>query len=147
MPTSLTAEQTVLEFDQEITIEAPPEKVFEGLLHRLSDGHMGPPDTPIPLVLERRPGGRWYRDLGNDSGHLWGHVQSIKAPSLIELFGPMFMSYPVSGHVISRLTTHDGGTTLSFKYTAFGLIDENHRAGLKQGWTGMLNALRSELES
>ena len=147
MTTALTAEQTILEFDQEIEIEAAPAAVYEGMLHRLSDGHMGPPDQPLPLKLERWAGGRWFRDLGDGNGHLWGLVQSIKPPTLIELFGPMFMSYPVSGHLIIRFAPVAGGTRLSFKYSAFGLILEDHRAGLMQGWSGMLTGLKAKLES
>ena len=48
----------------------------------------------FPMVIEPWPGGRWYRDLGNNAGHLWGHVQVIKPPTLLELCGPMFMSFP-----------------------------------------------------
>lgn len=146
MTNALTAEQTILDFDQEIEIAASPNKVFEGMLHRLSEGHMGPPDQPLPLKLERWAGGRWFRDLGEGRGHLWGFVQSIKPPSLIELFGPMFMSYPVSGHLIIRFAEVDGGTRLSFKYSAFGLILDEHRSGLKQGWSEMLAGLKAKLE-
>ncbi len=40
---------------------------------------------PFPMRIEPWPGGRWYRDLGDNSGHLWGHVQVIKPPTLLEL--------------------------------------------------------------
>ena len=39
-----------------------------------------PTAAPLPMILEPHPGGRWYRDLGGDNGHLWGFVQSIKRP-------------------------------------------------------------------
>ena len=29
-----------------------------------------PEGTPLPMMLETHPGGRWYRDLGGDNGHL-----------------------------------------------------------------------------
>ena len=147
MSTALTADQTVLEFDQEIEIEAALGDVFEGMLHRLSEGHEGPPGTPLPLALERWPGGRWFRDLGNGTGHLWGFVQSIKPPNLIELFGPMFMSYPVSGHLIIRFSQATGATKLSFRYSALGLIREEHRANLDKGWIGMLADVKAKLEA
>ncbi|HEX3702577.1 MAG TPA: hypothetical protein VHU82_04550 [Vicinamibacterales bacterium] len=35
--------------------------------------------------LEAWPGGRWFRDLGDNTGHLWGHVQAIKPPTLPEI--------------------------------------------------------------
>ncbi len=147
MSTALTAEQTIVEFDQEIEIRAARERVFEGLLHRLSDGHCAPGDTPLPLVLEARAGGRWYRDLGDGQGHLWGFVQSFKPPELIEFFGPMFMSYPVSGHLIIRVEEDGDSSRLHLKHSAFGLILEEHRAGLKMGWGEMLAGLRATLEA
>ena len=62
------------------------------------------------MVLEPWPGGRWYRDLGEESGHLWGHVQVIKPPTLLELWGPMFMSFAGINHVQYRLTASGEGT-------------------------------------
>ena len=62
------------------------------------------------MILEPWPGGRWFRDRGNGVGHLWGHVQVIKPPVLIELSGPMFMSYPALNHVELRLDQIAGGT-------------------------------------
>jgi hypothetical protein len=41
---------------------------------------------PLPMTIEPRPGGRWFRDLGGDNGHFWGHVQAISAP-LMEIQG------------------------------------------------------------
>ena len=43
--------------------------------------------TPMPMTLEPWPGGRWFRDLGDNNGHLWGHVQAIKPPTLLEITG------------------------------------------------------------
>jgi hypothetical protein len=51
----------------------------------------------MPMKIEPWPGGRWYRDLGDNDGHLWRHVQAIKQPTLLEIYGPLMMSYPVSG--------------------------------------------------
>ena len=148
MTHALTFEQAVIDFQQEIEIKAAPGDVFEGMLHRLSDEHVaGSPDHPLPLTLERWAGGRWFRDLGDGSGHLWGFVQSIKPPTLVELFGPMFMSYPVMGHMIIRFQPEPEGTRLSFKYSAFGLIQDDHREGIQQGFAAMLADMQRRFES
>jgi len=44
----------------------------------------------MPMKLEAWPGGRWYRDLGDNNGHYWGTVQAIKKPTLLEICGPLF---------------------------------------------------------
>src|SRR5262249_38816249 len=112
---------------------------FEGLIRQLTtiDG--------MPMKLERFPGGRWYRDLGNDSGHLWGFVQVIKPPTLLEIQGPMFMSYPVAGHVQIRLTEAEGGTKVTPRHRAFGLIEDAHREGAAEGWQGTLNGIAGKV--
>src|SRR5678809_377258 len=117
----------LLRIDQSIEIKAPPEKVYEGLIKHLTNME-GEPGTPgIQLKLERKPGGRWYRDLGNDSGHLWGFVQSIKPPTLLELWGPMMISNPVAVHLIARLTPTADGTKLNFKNEVFGPLPEEYK--------------------
>src|SRR5580692_1403638 len=102
-------------------IAAPIEIVFETILEQ-----MGPlnstPEKPMPMVLEAWPGGRWYRDLGNNTGHFWGTVQSIKPPTLLEICGPMFMSYPGVNHIAYRLKSDGKSTLLMLTHRAFGLI-------------------------
>ncbi len=142
-----TLDQTILSFEQEIDIEATPEAVFEGMVRRLTfDHHGGPDGPPMPMELERRPGGRWFRNLGDDQGHLWGFVQSYRPPSLLELFGPMFMSYPVVGHLIIRFHAQEGGTRLNFRYGAFGLLQEDHRVGLKAGFGSLVQEVKADVE-
>jgi len=138
-------DELVTNIEQTMEIKAPPEKVFEGLITHLCDlGEEGKPK--LKLKLERWPGGRWFRDLGSDSGHLWGHVQSIKPPALLEIFGPLMMSYPVAGHLIVRLTPTQGGTTLVFKNQVFGPVPAEFREGMAEGWGQMLTALKRDVE-
>jgi hypothetical protein len=139
-----------LEVEQQIEIKASLAATFDGLLRQLTDrgpGECGPdqgaaPTLP-PLRLERWPGGRWYRDLGEGVGHLWGVVQVIKPPTLLEIQGPMFMSYPVVGHVQFRLTEVAGGTRVTLRHRAFGLIEEAHRQGVTKGWQQILAGIKA----
>ncbi len=93
-----------IDIEQRVVVQATIEKVFEGLIFRMGEGNKGAENAPMPMVLERKPGGRWFRDLGDGGGHLWGHVQSYRPPNLLEVYGPLAMSLPVSNHVILRLT-------------------------------------------
>jgi hypothetical protein len=107
---------------------------------------MGPlnstPEKPMPMVLEAWPGGRWYRDLGNNTGHFWGTVQAIKAPSLLEIWGPLFMSNPAVSNLQYRLTEENGVTRMRFVHRAMGWIGENER-GVHEGWTHMIERIRT----
>jgi uncharacterized protein YndB with AHSA1/START domain len=143
-------DELILNIEQTIEIKAAPEKVFEGLIQHLCNMEGEPGTPPLKLKLERRPGGRWYRDLGNDSGHLWGFVQSIKPPTLLEIFGPLMISNPVACHLIARLTPTPAGTNLVFKNEVFGPIPDEHKDGMKegmgQGWAQLLDALKRDVE-
>ena len=129
------------EIIKEEEIAAPIEIVFEIILEQ-----MGPmnstPEKPMPMVLEAWPGGRWYRDLGNNTGHFWGTVQAIKAPSLLEIWGPLFMSNPAVSNLQYRLTEENGVTRMRFVHRAMGWIGENER-GVHEGWTHMIERIRT----
>jgi uncharacterized protein YndB with AHSA1/START domain len=119
------------------SIAAPIEIVWESVIEELI-GITGEKGDGMNFKLELRPGGRWYRDLGNDTGHLWGHVQVVKPPKLLEIAGPMMMSYPVASHVQYRLTANDDGTTkLAFNHSGVGLIRDRDVTGMTEGW-GMI---------
>ncbi|MCI0451065.1 MAG: SRPBCC domain-containing protein [Candidatus Latescibacteria bacterium] len=141
-----TLDDFLVNFDQTIEIKAAPGDVFEGLVARMCEfeGEDGRPG--FKLRMERWPGGRWFRDLDGGNGHLWGFVQSIKPPTLLELFGPMFMSYPVAGHLIVRLTQMPGGTKLVFQNQFFGPVPADIRDGMGEGWSDMLKKLKSDVE-
>jgi hypothetical protein len=98
------------------------------------------------MKVEAWPGGRWYRDLGNNSGHLWGHIQVIKPPTLLEICGPLFMSYPAISHVQYRLVTENSATRLKFIHRAIGLIDPKHAEGVDLGWGEVLENVRKIAE-
>jgi hypothetical protein len=135
-----------LDIRKDIFIAAPPEISFQALLEELGPGSVLPDGRPFPMKIETCPGGRWYRDLGETGGypygHLWGHVQVIKAPALLELFGPMAMSYPAINHLQYRLTAENGGTRLALTHRAMGLITQQHREGMPDGWMHGLNRIR-----
>ena len=142
-----TIEDLTLNVTQEIHVRAPLEATFAALLEQLGPQHDTPDGNPMPMKLEPWPGGRWYRDLGDNSGHFWGVVQAIKRPTLLEFTGPLFMSYPVVSNVQYRLSEKDGGTLITFHHTALGLIQDDHRAGVGKGWTHINESIRKRAEA
>ena len=138
MPTT-TAEQPLqtqsIDFSKDVEIAAPVEVVFEAVLAELGPEGEMPGGKPFPFKLEPWPGGRWYRDLGNDAGHFWGHVQVIKPPTLLEICGPLFVSFPAMNHVQYRLTPQgDGRTVLKITHRALGHVPRGFLEGVEQGW-------------
>ncbi len=136
------AQELILDVTQSIEMNVAIGDAYKALLRRLTVESSTPDNKPMPMVLEEWPGGRWFRDLGNGQGHLWGFVQVIKPPTLIEIQGPLFMSYAVAGHVRFKLTQIAGGVELYLRHQAVGVIDENHRAGLTLGWDHYLQGVK-----
>jgi hypothetical protein len=132
---------------KELEVAAPPQVTFESVLAELGPEGQMPDGNSLKFKLEPWPGGRWYRDLGENRGHFWGHVQVIKPPTLLEICGPFFMSYPGLNFVQYRLTPAAGGTLLKITHRAMGQIPREDREGVVEGWEHGLKRIRQIAES
>ncbi len=139
-------ENLTLNITQEIHVKASLEATFAALVEQLGPGNETP-ERPMPMVIELWPGGRWYRDLGDGNGHFWGNVQAIKRPTLLEITGPLFMSYPAVSNVQYRLSEEDGGTLIKFHHAALGFVTDEHRQGVGTGWTNIHARVRARAEA
>jgi len=140
-------ENLTLTVNQEIRVRASLETTFAALLEQLGPFGEKPDGTPMMMKLEPWPGGRWFRDLGDGNGHLWGHVQAIKRPTLLEIAGPLFMSSPVANNVQYRLSEDADGTLIQFRHSGFGLVLDEHRRGVGTGWTSIHDKVRQRAEN
>jgi uncharacterized protein YndB with AHSA1/START domain len=122
-------------------IDAPIDVVWESVLEEMGPAGTAGDDKPMPMKVELWPGGRWYRDLGTNVGHLWGHIQVIKPPKLLEVTGPLFMSYPAVSHVQYRLIPEGDKTRLKLTHRAIGLIDPEHAKGVNTGWQEVIDQI------
>jgi hypothetical protein len=142
----MTVDDLILDVEQHIDTKAAPEKAFAAVLHRLGKGNMNLEGQSLGLEIEPRAGGRWYRDRGHGVEHLWGFVQAIKAPTLLEMSGPMFMSYPATNHVEVKIEAVAGGSRISLRHRAIGMIDPEHRKNVGKGWSHMLGNVKKDCE-
>jgi len=147
MIASTSVENLTLEIKQEIHVRASLETTFAALLEQLGPGNETPDGQSLSMKIEAWPGGRWYRDLGDNNGHFWAHVQAIKRPTLLEFAGPLFASYPLVSNVQYRLSEVEGGTLISFRHVALGFVEEKHREGVNKGWASMNERVRKHAES
>jgi len=136
-----------LDLTEEIRVQASLDATFDALIDEMGPHNTGIGGVPMPMVLEARPGGRWYRDLGDDNGHFWGHVQAIKRPTLLEITGPLFMSMPVVSNLQFRLKEVDGGTLISFRHSALGFIPDDFRQGMMRGWAALHDRVRTQAQA
>jgi hypothetical protein len=145
--TETSLDNLTLNLQTEIHVRASLETTFEALLEELSSSLVTDKGVPMAMKLEAWPGGRWYRDLGDNNGHWWGNVQAIRRPTLLEIAGPLFMSYPVANNLQYRLSEQKDGTLITFHHTAMGLIIEDHRKGVSTGWAHIHDQVKQRAES
>jgi hypothetical protein len=144
--TGTEIENLTVNLNQEVHVQASLETTFAALLEQMGPGNDTPEGKSMPMKIEAWPGGRWYRDLGDGNGHLWGHVQAIKRPTLLEITGPLFMSYAVVSNLQYRLSEVEGGTLIKFHHKAFGMIPDDHKQGMVKGWNHILARARERAE-
>ena len=142
-----TLEKQTFVITEKIEVRASLEQTFASLLAQMGRLNETPDGKPLPMVLEARPGGRWYRELGGDNGHLWGFVQSIKRPALLEIWGPLFMSTAATSNLLYRLTETPDGSLITFTHTLVGPFPEDHRQPLTTGWTALHARVRKAAEA
>lgn len=142
----MTIEEMTLDVEHSVEMKADIGEVFKRVLYRFGKGNTGPDGSSLDLTLEEWAGGRWFRDRGAGIQHLWGHVQVLKPPTLIEISGPMFMSYPALNHLEIKLEKVTAGTRVALRHRAIGMIEQAHREGILTGWSGMLEAVRNDFE-
>jgi len=140
----MNLEQLTLDVEQSTEIGADIGDVYKRTLYRLGEGNATSDGTSLNMILEEWAGGRWFRDRGQGIQHLWGHVQVLKPPVLIELSGPMFMSYPAINHLEIKLEQISGGTSVKLRHRAIGMIADDHREGIGEGWKGILEGLKAD---
>ena len=100
--------------EQEVEIRAPRARVFDALTRDVGQWWaFRATHGESTLVLEPRVGGRFYEDLGDGQGALWGTVTYIKRPEALRLTGQLGMlKDPVIGVYGYELIEAPGGTTL-----------------------------------
>ena len=138
-------DQLTLNLTKEIRVNASLENTFDAILEQIGPENETP-QAKMPMQIEPWPGGRWFRDLGNNNGHHWAVVQAIRRPDLLEFSGPLFMSYPVINNVQYRLTKVEGGTLITFRHTAFGFVPDDVRKGMNEGWQNFLDRIQRAAE-
>ena len=144
MPVS---EMQTFTITEEISVRASLEQTFDSLIANMGRLNETPDGTPLPMILEPYPGGRWYRDLGGENGHLWGFVQSIKRSALLEIWGPLFVSTGATSNVLYRLTETPDGTLIKFTHTLMGPFPEEHRSRTATGWAALHARVRKTAEA
>jgi uncharacterized protein YndB with AHSA1/START domain len=138
---SPAAKVGAMRIEQEITIQAPPARVFEALTKELS-AWWGAPylirEDSRDLVCEPTLGGRVFEDWGKGEGGLWATVTGIRRPDYLEWTGRIGMSGAVTGVVAFTLEPKGNATLLKLSHRAAGEVTSQTQAGYGDGWQDLL---------
>lgn len=142
----------VLHIEQEVTIEAPPERVFDALTRDVSawwgEPHMYDASRARDIRLDAVLGGRFYEDWGNGEGAVYATVALLRRPERLRLHGGMGMAGAVAGVIDFRLTPQGDGTVVRLVHRAVGEVGDETRAAYSRGWHGLLGErLKGYVES
>jgi uncharacterized protein YndB with AHSA1/START domain len=133
----------VMHVRQEITIHAPPERVFDALTKEIA-AWWGPPqiideERTRDVVCEAHLGGRVYEDWGNGEGAIWAAVTRIRRGQYLELTGRIGTERAVVGVVTFTLEARGQGTVLRLSHRAAGEIRPDTEGNYTEGWHDLLD--------
>lgn len=128
----------------EVTVEAPPARVFAALTDEIGFWWGAPylrdKERAVDFVLEARPGGRALEVWGDGAGAVWAEVTRIRAPEVLELTGRIGMTGPALSVVTFELAPDGKGTRVTLTHQAVGDVDDETRTGYQDGWTDLLES-------
>lgn len=127
--------------EQEVTINAAPNHVFEALTKQVSAWWGAPyllTDAPHAIILEPEVGGRLYEISGEGEGALWATVTAIQKNRWLELTGPIGMSGAMHSVVSFALEPKAEVTSVKLTHHAVGELSENTEANYGKGWQDLV---------
>jgi len=142
------AEFRVLHQEQEISIEATPERVWTALVDQISDWWPSSFNSPSAkrFILEPFVGGRLYEDWGDGQGLLWGNVISLRKPALLQICGELMPdaactpdSGPATIYTTYRLEGDGAPTVVKLQDTVYGRVGDGVATSLQDGWKHILH--------
>lgn len=136
-----TGGNTSMNIEQEVTIAASPERVFEALTRDVGAwwSHSFA-ESPRGIHLEPRVGGRFYEEFdGDGNGALYATVTYVEQGKSLRMSGPMGMAGAVLGAISYELEARDGGTLLKLSHRATGDLPDGALERYAGGWQEMLN--------
>lgn len=134
------SEVRAVQIEQEVTIAAPPARVYDALTKEVSAWwglpHMYAEDAR-DIILEPRVGGRFFEDWGNGEGALYAIVTIARRPERLRMSGSMGMRGAVAGVIEVTLTPKGAGTVVRLSHRVVGEVTEETESGYRDGWRGL----------
>lgn len=146
-PAREVARMETVQIEQEVAIDAAPDRVFAALVDPDAWWRLRYTDLPQEVTFEPKIGGRFYQGGEDRQGSLWATVTHIEPGKKLTLRGTMAMRNAVAGVVNFDLALREEGTLLTLQHYAIGPINEETRASYANGWKMLLgDALAAYVE-
>lgn len=150
---SQTPALTSIQYEFEIHIEAPKEKVWKALtedIHAwwLPDFHMVGADSKIQL--DAVAGGQLIESKADGSSLLWYTVQMCDTGNSLHLAGFIFPQWGGPGTTLLHLSLEsvEGGTNFKVQDAQFGAIQASAAKSMEDGWKWLFtDGLKKHAES
>lgn len=136
------------QIEQEVTIEASPERVFKSLTEEINDWwefRLGGQNSK--LILEPKVNGIFYEDCGKQEGIVWGTVIYFMKPAEIRLNGLLGMKGAVNSYYSYKLEPIGSSTVLKLSHEAVGLLEPQWEEEHRKGWAFLLGKLKEFTET
>ena len=134
-----TQEATTLQYELEVEIHAPREKVWSALVDEadawwLPDFHMLGEGSVV--TFDAKAGGHLVERRADGSELLWYTVQMVQTGESVHLAGYVFPEWggPSSSLLSLRLEETDDGTLLRVHDAHFGHVTAEDLGSLESGW-------------
>ncbi len=146
MSGAISREMSCVQYELEIQIDAPLERVWRALTDEidawwLGDFHMVDPNSTVEFDV--RVGGRGLIEYRPDGSFLlWYSVQAfLPEQHKIYLVGNLAPDFggPSTTNLSLSLVARDDGCTLRITDAHHGCVDESTVASLKNGWQQLFN--------
>jgi len=150
MRSATDAGMSIAPIVRSVEVKAPPARAVELFATRMADwwtrGRTIAPNPHVAIVLEPRPGGRWFeRDAEGAETH-WGKVLAWEPPSRLLLAWQIDAGWRYDPGFATELEitfapTATGGTTVTLEHRdleRFGTDAARHAEQLGGGWPGFL---------
>lgn len=126
---------------QEVTINAPREKVWQALTRSIGQWwpHRPHAADQSKIALDVRVGGDFTETWGDGEGAIWGTIVYLVKGKRLTLSGVLGMrEHPVTSLYTYELEDQPSGTLVKLTHEVYGHIDEQWPATYDDGWKQVL---------